>query len=440
VSEVLRKEEIPMFRSTTVQRRQFIAASSSVAAASALPSVSQAAAVPLKGKAEHVISIWLGGGMGALDTFDPKQQGDPARKVAGSYYSPIDTAVDGVQLCEHLSGLAPLMDRVTAVRTVNHKVIDEHAAATNFMHTGRPVSGTVVYPSLGSMVTHELGTASENAPPYVLIGYPNVTRGPGFLGARHSYLYLTDTSQGPAGLSRPESISASRQSRREAMLATLREVQPASNDRRLNDYEDTIDQSLRLSGPEFGRSFQLEDEPRELRSRYGGEFGQRCLLARRLVERGVRFTEVSHNLNFLNGAGWDVHNGGILKQHALIQELDTAVSTLITDLESRKMLEKTLIIITTEFGRPPEFDSGGGRGHQGSAFTCVLAGGGLNHCGAYGDTDELGKKIVSDPVSVADFFATVHAAVGIDYGKNLYAGDRPVPITDMGQPIAKLFG
>jgi uncharacterized protein (DUF1501 family) len=154
----------------------------------------------------------------------------------------------------------------------------------------------------------------------------------------------------------------------------------------------------------------------------------------------VRFTEVSHNLNFLNGAGWDVHNGGILKQHALIQELDTAVSTLITDLESRKMLEKTLIIITTEFGRPPEFDSGGGRGHQGSAFTCVLAGGGLNHCGAYGDTDELGKKIVSDPVSVADFFATVHAAVGIDYGKNLYAGDRPVPITDMGQPIAKLFG
>ena len=96
-------------------------------------------------------------------------------------------------------------------------------------------------------------------------------------------------------------------------------------------------------------------------------------------------------------------------------------------------------VVTTEFGRPPEFDSGGGRGHQGSAFTCVLAGGGLKHRGAYGETDELGKKIVSDPVSVADFFATIHAAVGIDYSKNLYDGDRPVPITDMGQPIAKLF-
>jgi arylsulfatase A-like enzyme len=157
------------------------------------------------------------------------------------------------------------------------------------------------------------------------------------------------------------------------------------------------------------------------------------------VERGVRFIEVSHNLNFLNGAGWDVHNEGILKQHALIEELDTAVSTLITDLETHRLLDDTLIIISTEFGRPPEFDSGGGRGHQGSAFTCVLAGGGLNHQGAFGQTDELGKKIVADPVSVADFFATIHAAVGIDYSKNLYDGDRPVPITDLGHPIAKLF-
>jgi uncharacterized protein (DUF1501 family) len=196
---------------------------------------------------------------------------------------------------------------------------------------------------------------------------------------------------------------------------------------------------LKLSGPEFSGSFQLDKEPAALRNSYGGEFGQRCMLARRLVERGVRFIEVSHNLNFLNGAGWDVHNEGILKQHALIEELDTAVSTLITDLEAHRLLDDTLVIISTEFGRPPEFDSGGGRGHQGSAFTCVLAGGGLNHQGAFGQTDELGKKIVADPVSVADFFATIHAAVGIDYSKNLYDGDRPVPITDLGHPIAKLF-
>ena len=206
------------------------------------------------------------------------------------------------------------------------------------------------------------------------------------------------------------------------------------------DYDAAIAQALKLSGPEFNRVFQLDSgEPDELRNRYGGEFGQRCLLSRRLVERGVRFIEVSHNLNFMNGSGWDVHNSGIVNQHKLIQELDTAISTLITDLEDKRLLDKTLIVINTEFGRPPEFDSGGGRGHQGSTFSCVLAGGGLSHRGAWGETDDFAKNIAADPVSVPDFFATICACVGVDYRKNLYAGDRPVPITDRGQPLGALF-
>jgi hypothetical protein len=377
--------------------------------------------------------------MGQIDTFDPKRKGDPQGKKAGSYYDAIETAVEGVRLCEHLKQLAPLMDRVTAVRTVHHEVIDEHAAATNRMHTGRPVTGTVTYPSLGSMVAHERGAAADGAPPYVLIGYPNVTRGPGFLGARAGYLYLIDTSHGPAGLSRPVGISPPRQSRREMLLNILQENAGPTSDQRLLDYEAAIEQSIKLSGPEFNRVFQLAKEPSALRNRYGGEFGQRCLLSRRLVERGVRFIEVSHNLNFLNGAGWDVHNEGILQQHRLIEEMDTAVSALMMDLAEKRLLDKTLVVITTEFGRPPEFDSGGGRGHQGSAFTSVLAGGGLSHCGAWGETDELAKRIVADPVSVPDLFATILAAVGIDYHKNLFDGDRPVPITDMGRPIQRLF-
>jgi hypothetical protein len=274
----------------------------------------------------------------------------------------------------------------------------------------------------------------------VLIGYPNVTRGSGFLGARDSYLYLTDTSQGPAGLSRPEHVGPDRQARREALLAGLRGGAPTKSDSRLSDYDAAIDQSLKLSSPEFTRAFRLDEEKADLRARYGGEFGQRCLLARRLVERGVRFIEVSHNLNFVNGTGWDVHNAGIKQQHVLIADLDVAFSALITDLEAKRMLDRTLIVITGEFGRPPEFDSGGGRGHQGSAFTCVLAGGGLRHRGAYGETDALSKKIARDPVSVPDFFSTIHAAMGIDYTKNLYDGDRPVPITDGGKPISALFG
>ncbi|MEI6234579.1 MAG: DUF1501 domain-containing protein [Planctomycetota bacterium] len=423
-----------------LSRRQFIAGTAAAMAASRLRADEPAKII--KGKAEHCIFIWLGGGMSHIDTFDPKRRGDPAKKLAGSYYDSIDTAVKGVKVCEHLKGIAPLMDRITAVRTIHHDVIDEHAAAVNRMHTGRVVSGTVIYPSVGSIIAHERGAAADGAPPYVLIGYPNVTRGPGFLGSRDGYLYLTDTSQGPAGLSRAPDVSNERQLRREAFLTQTRESAQArlGDDSRVRDYAAAIEQSLKLSGPEFTRVFKLDEEKADLRKEYGGEFGQRCLLARRLIERGVRFIEVSHNLNFLNGTGWDAHNTGIKKQHELIIELDIAMAALIRDLEARKMLDKTLIVVATEFGRPPEFDSGGGRGHHGQAFSGVLAGGGLKHTGAHGVTDDLARKVVSDSCSVPDFFATIHAAMGIDYSKSLYDGDRPVPITDRGMPIAKLFG
>lgn len=426
---------------SSITRRDVLATGTATAAGLALPNcgIAEPDARLIRGKAEHVISIWLGGGMAQMDTYDPKRKGDSKAKKAGSYYDSIETAVSGVRLCEHLPHLATLMDRVTVVRSIHHEMIDEHAAATNRMHTGRPISGTITYPSLGSIISHERGAADDTAPPYVLIGYPNVTRGPGFLGARDGYLYLTDTSRGPAGLTRPDGITPQRQSRREDFLAVLKRNADSTIDQRLLDYDAAIAQSLKLSGPEFTRVFELNREPDDLRNQYGGEFGQRCLLSRRLVERGVRFIEVSHNLNFLNGTGWDVHNAGIEQQHKLIQEMDTAVSTLITDLETKKLLDKTLIVITTEFGRPPEFDSGGGRGHQGTTFSCVLAGGGLSHCGAWGETDELAKKIVANPVSVPDFFATICATVGVDYRKNLYAGDRPVPITDQGQPIVELL-
>ena len=162
-------------------------------------------------------------------------------------------------------------------------------------------------------------------------------------------------------------------------------------------------------------------------------------MARRLVERGVRFIEVAHNLNFINGTGWDTHNEGQRNQHILIRELDKAFSTLVTDLEKRSMLEKTLILISTEFGRPPGFDGRGGRGHQSKTFSLVLAGGGLKSGQVVGQSDELGQKILSDPVSIPDLFATVYNAVGIDPTGDLYAANRPVPLTDQGKPLGKLF-
>jgi uncharacterized protein (DUF1501 family) len=154
----------------------------------------------------------------------------------------------------------------------------------------------------------------------------------------------------------------------------------------------------------------------------------------------VRFVEVSFNLNFLNGTGWDTHNEGQLNQHLLIRDLDRALATLIQDLERRRLLDTTLIVVATEFGRPPEFDAGGGRGHHAAAFSALLAGGGLRTGRVIGRTDDLGKSIVADPVSIPDFHATIHATLGIGPNKNLYAGDRPVPITDHGRPVADLVG
>ncbi len=394
-----------------------------------------------KGKAEHCVHIWLGGGAAQVDTWDPKNLGDAKAKKAGSYYPSIDTAVPGVKVCEHLKQCAKSMEYITAVRTVNHDVIDEHAAASNRMHTGRNVSGTTVYPSLGSIVAAERGAVAEGVPAYVVIGYPNFSRGPGFLGSKAGFLYLLDTEAGPAGLKRPESIGGSRQSRREALLARMRSsARDLRGEAAVAGYDDALEESLRLAGPKFMEVFDLQSEKGDLRNSYGGEFGQRCLLARRLIQRGVRFIEVSHNMNFVNGTGWDTHNAGQLKQHLLIQELDKAMGTMIADLKAHGLLDKTLIVVNTEFGRPSAFDGGGGRGHQGSAFSVVLAGGGLKHQGAWGVTDDECKKPVSDPCGVPDLFATILADLGIDPRKELFDGDRPVPITDQGTPLVKLLG
>ncbi|MFO0865436.1 MAG: DUF1501 domain-containing protein [Gemmataceae bacterium] len=419
-----------------MDRRRFLQAGACLGAAAMAHAADTS--TPIRGKAEHCIFIWLGGGMGQCDTFDPKARGESKGmpKRPGSLYGSIATAVSGVQVCEHLPRVAQRLDRMTIVRTVNHHVVDEHAFATNLVHTGRMVSGTVTYPSIGSIVAHERGSADRDVPAYMLVGYPNVSRGPGFLGARHGYVYLTDTEAGPSGFTRHRHVDEERALRRRHLLETM---QSAPRDSALADYEAAQAEALRLAGPRFLRHFDLHSEPATVRERFGGEFGQRCLLARRLVQAGVRFIEVSHNLNFINGTGWDVHNEGIDNQHLLIRELDIALASLTDDLESHGLLDRTLIVVATEFGRPPEFDGRGGRGHQGTAFSMVLAGGGLRHRGAFGVTDDLSKRIVSDPVSIPDFHATIHAALGINPAKELFDGPRPVPLTDGGHPIRALF-
>src|SRR5205809_4398650 len=175
-----------------------------------------------KGKADACIFLWLGGGAAHMDTFDPKARGD-GKKKPGSYYDSIETAIPGARVCEHLKLSAPLLDRCVLMRSLNHEISGEHGAAANLVHTGRMPSGTILYPSIGSIVSHELGTKSAEVPAYVVMGYPNITRDPGFLGAKYGYVYLLQTETGPNGLIRPPDVDVSREERREALLGQMRQ-------------------------------------------------------------------------------------------------------------------------------------------------------------------------------------------------------------------------
>ena len=423
-------------------RRDFAKQAGAAGALSLLgPSVFAKEADAPKGKADSCIFIWLGGGACHVDTWDPKARGDAKEKIPGSYYDAVPTAIADVQVCEHLQRTAKLLDRCVLLRSVHHDVVDEHAAAVNRLHTGRPTSGTTIYPSIGSVTAHQLGPGAEAVPSYVVMGYPNLTRGPGFLGPEAGFVYLTDTKAGPSALRLPPDVDTVRQLRRENLLGKLQKNYLANNvaDEKIESYVKVAEAGRKMMRSKLMSVFDLENEPSSRREAYGAEFGQRCLLARKLTGVGVRFVEVAFNLNFLNGTGWDTHNEGQLQQHLMIDELDRAFSSLIEDLEREKRLDRTLLVIATEFGRPPEFDGRGGRGHQCRAFSIALAGGGLRTGQVIGRTDELGKKIVERPISVADLHATIYKTLGIDPAEELYDGDRPVPITDHGKPVRELF-
>ena len=413
-------------------RRDLLRQGGAFLAASALAPASLIAAP--KGKATSCILLWLGGGSAHLDTFDPKVRGD-GKKKAGSYYDAIPTAIPGSAVCEHLPRVARKLDRCVLVRTLHHKIIDEHAAATNIVHTGRATSGTIIYPSIGSVVSHELGPGGDGVPAYVVIGYPNVTRGPGFLGAKYGYVYLTETSAGPAGLTPPADLVASRKARRESLLESIRgdfEIDHPA-DPAVANYVAASREATRLAGPAFASVFRLEDEPGSRRASYGGEFGQRCLLARRLVESGVRFVTV-------NSGGWDHHANIFASLDKRLPEIDGCLSSLIEDLDSRGLLDSTLVLCMGEFGRSPKVNNMAGRDHWGHVASLMWAGGGVKGGRVIGASDDQGAYVSDRPIRPSDVAATIYQAVGVDPTRNLVTPEnRPVAILDEGSPVGELF-
>jgi hypothetical protein len=405
-----------------------------------------------KARKRSVILLWMSGGASQIDTFDLK----PGHKNGGNV-KPIDTSVSGIQICEHLPKLAKQMEHISLVRSMSTKEGD-HGRATYLMRTGYLPQGPVKYPTLGSSLSKELGDDSAEIPNYVSISPQRFLSpgafGPGFLGPKYAPLMVggggvarpaKGKGQAAANLSvknlnLPTGITAEQLDSRLGLLEGLEsDFQPTHPGLAPQSHRNAYHQAVKMMRSETVKAFRLEDEPAEVREAYGNnDFGQGCLLARRLVERGVPFIEVAQGDG---GGAWDTHQRNFESVKTLCGVLDPAWSMLLSDLKSRGLLETTLVIWMTEFGRTPVINQQGGRDHFPVAWTTVLAGGGIRGGQVLGQTSEDGMTVKDRPVNSADFVSTVCNAVGVDPLKqNMSNIGRPIRLADPdAKPMKELL-
>lgn len=380
-------------------------------------------------RAQSVINIFLPGGLAAQESFDPK----PFAPIEyrGDLRS-IKTKIPGVHFSQHLGQTAKIADKLTIVRSMTHGEAD-HDRGVHNMFTGYRPSPALIYPSLGSIVSHELGPRKK-LPPYVCLpGQPHTLAGSGFLSSAYAPFSLgSDPARGNfkvRDLERPRGVDERRFTRRQSLLEVVNQffdAREASGD--LDAMDAFYDRAYGLiSSKQAREAFAIDREPKKIRDRYGrNAAGQRMLLARRLVEAGVRFVT-------LNYGGWDLHDNiarGIGRQ---LPAFDKAFATLIADLESRGLLSSTLVLVTTEFGRTPKINPTGGRDHWPKVFSIAMAGGGLAPGLVYGASDATSVAPDDDALPVNDWAATLLHLMGIDGEKRLMApGNRPVSIGDRG--------
>jgi len=387
-------------------------------------------ASPREGPARSVIHIFLPGGMAHQDSFDPKP------------YSPLEyrgelraipTKLDGVQLSELLPRTASIADKITICRSVSHGEAD-HDRGTHNMFTGYRPSPALVYPSMGSIVSHELG-GRKNLPPYVCIPNPPSTfAGPGYLSSAHAPFGLgADPGRGGfvvRDLALPPGVDDARFARRRSLLeAVNRHFQEKEKSDAIEATDSFYRRAYDLIASKDARSaFDLEAEPAAVRDEYGrNEAGGRMLLARRLVAAGVRFVSLSYG-------GWDMHQGIRDGMRSGLPPFDRAFAALIGDLERTGLLDSTLVMVSSEFGRTPKMNGTGGRDHWPKVFSVVLAGGGIKKGHVHGSSDTTATEPASDPLSVEDLAATVYHLIGIDPDKVLHApGPRPIAIVKDGK-------
>ena len=411
-----------------------------------LPQLARAAAARKTGRA--CILLWMNGGPSQTDTFDPK----PAHDNGGPVET-IETAVPGIHISEYLPGVARQMNNLAIIRSMTTKEGD-HGRATQLMLTGHRPQPATDFPSLGSLISKELGDAENDLPNYISLSPVRFGQagGPGFLGPKFAPLVVTGDSDDPQAranleienLSPPAGIDRAALESRFHLLNMLqsgfseRYDTAASRAHRAN-----VERAARMIESQARNAFKLDEESAEVREAYGrNRFGQGCLLARRLVERGVPFVEVTLAQVPGAGAAWDTHADNFNSVRALCEVLDPAWSALMEDLKDRGLLDTTLVVWMGEFGRTPQINPNTGRDHFPDAWSTVLGGAGIRGGQVIGDTGKDGKEVVDRPVTVPEVYATICSALGIDHTKDNYTPEgRPIALVDQsGKPIAELVG
>jgi hypothetical protein len=392
---------------------------------------------PIAAKAESVIHIFLPGGIAHQETFDPK----PFAPIEyrGELNS-IDTKLSGEKFCETLPKTSQIADKICVIRSMTHGEA-AHERGTHNMFTGYRPSPALQYPSMGSVVAHEFGPRN-NLPPYVAVpSIPNVYAGTGYLSSAYSPFSL---GSDPAAngfrvqdLNLPNGIDDSRfASRRNILEAVNDHFDKAEKADGLAAMDTFYQRAYSLiSSPQAREAFNIDAEKAELRDAYGrNAAGQRMLMARRLVEAGVRFVA-------LQFGGWDMHTGIANGMRQGMPPLDQAFAMLITDLEQRGLLEKTLVMVSSEFGRTPKINKDAGRDHWPKVFSVVLAGGGVKKGYIHGASNATATEPERDPIGPEDLATTVYHQLGIVADKELMApGNRPIEIVDGGKVRTELLG
>jgi hypothetical protein len=420
-----------------------------------------------KPRARSVVILYLSGGPSQLDMWDMKPEAP--LEVRGTF-RPIETRVPGIQVCEHMPRMARVADKFTIIRSMSHEE-GEHLRAGYWVMTGAPLQRPVVQasgmrredrPHAGAVISRFLkGSRSGSAPPFVTIpefvspvGVARPGQHGGFLGAEADpYLVSSDPNlpdYSPGELSPSIGLSRSRLAERRSLLQSIEEQlgylrnSPAGRNL-VSYYSRAFDMVL---SPAARRAFDVAEEPAATRDRYGRHiFGQSVLVARRLVEAGVRLVQV----NFVRhdkgkgGQGYDSHSVPPNPPHLdwarteLLPPTDAAFSSLIEDLADRGLLDETLVIMMGEFGRTPRFNKDGGRDHWPQCYSAVLAGGGIRGGQVHGSSDKLAATPLSDPVSPEDLLATLYHLVGLDLQTTMHdLQGRPFPIVS-GTPVHRLL-